>query len=209
MLSQGADSKFKFRRDKSALNDFSLHLAHLSLEVYHEKESLYSCFSLLAILFLTACGNNKKSTNTSSSEVPKTSSSQKAEQKSKVVEFSTTATDTVLYEIKGLTATYKGLEKDDYEYTLKLAYKNTSNKEYEVQTRNGKVNNISNSDDHKIIICSDTLKASAASEGSIKLPINALEAASITKPKVLECNLEVIYDITETIAKVPIKGTFE
>ena len=165
--------------------------------------------SLLAILFLTACGNNKKSTNTSSSEVPKTSSSQKAEQKSKVVEFSTTATDTVIYEIKGLTATYKGLEKDDYEYTLKLAYKNTSNKEYEVQTRNGKVNNISNSDDHKIIICSDTLKASAASEGGIKLPINALEAVSITKPKVLECNLEVIYDITETIAKVPIKVTFE
>ena len=88
--------------------------------------------SLLAILFLTACGNNKKSTNTSSSEVPKTSSSQKAEQKSKVVEFSTTATDTVIYESKGLTVTYKGLEKDDYEYTLKLAYKNTSNKEYEV-----------------------------------------------------------------------------
>ena len=44
---------------------------------------------------------------------------------------------------------------------------------------------------------------------TIKLPINALEAASITKPKVLECNLEVIYDITETIAKVPIKVTFE
>ena len=54
-----------------------------------------------------------------------------------------------------------------------------------------------------------TLKASAVSEGGIKLPINALEAVSITKPKVLECNLEVIYDITETIAKVPIKVTFE
>lgn len=161
--------------------------------------------SLLTILLLVACGNNKKSTDTSSSEIPKTSSSQKAEQSSKTIEFSTT----VIYEGKGVTLTYKGLEKDDYEYTLKLAYKNTSNKEYEVQTRNGKVNNISNNDDHKIIICSDTLKASATSEGSIKLPINALEAASITKPKVLECNLEVIYDITETIAKVPIKVTFE
>ena len=165
--------------------------------------------SLLTILLLVACGNNKKSTDTSSSEIPKTSSSQKAEQSSKTIEFSTTAIDTVIYEGKGVTLTYKGLENDDYEYTLKLAYKNTSNKEYEVQTRNGKVNNISNNDDHKIIICSDTLKASATSEGSIKLPINALEAASITKPKVLEWNLEVIYDITETVAKIPIKVTFE
>ena len=165
--------------------------------------------SLLTILLLVACGNNKKSTDTSSSKTPDASSSQKAEQKSVAVEFSTTATDTVIYEGKDITVTYKGLEKDNYEYTLKLAYKNTSNKEYEVQTRNGKVNNISNSDDHKIIVCSDTLKASATSEGSIKLPITALEAASITKPKVLECNLEVIYDITETVAKIPIKVTFE
>ena len=123
--------------------------------------------SLLTILLLVACGNNKKSTDTSSSEIPKTSSSQKAEQSSKTIEFSTTAIDTVIYEGKGVTLTYKGLEKDDYEYTLKLAYKNTSNKEYEVQTRNGKVNNISNNDDHKIIICSDTLKASATSEETV------------------------------------------
>ena len=63
--------------------------------------------SLLTILLLVACGNNKKSTDTSSSEIPKTSSSQKAEQSSKTIEFSTTAIDTVIYEGKGVTLTYK------------------------------------------------------------------------------------------------------
>lgn len=67
--------------------------------------------SLLAILFLTACGNNKKSTNTSSSEVPKTSSSQKAEQNQKLLNFLPQLLIQLFMKAKVLRSPIKGWKK--------------------------------------------------------------------------------------------------
>ena len=154
------------------------------------KKMLMIALLVVASLLLTACGQTDKSA--APAENAKTAAAE--------LSFSVNDTNTVLVDQDGVKVTYVGMEKNDLNYTLKLAYENTTDKSYDVQLRNSKVDG-----KEELTVCSDTLDAGSTSEGAIYLPVSQLEKAGISEPAMLEADLVVLYDIMEEVAKVPFK----
>lgn len=153
-------------------------------------KKLVIALMLLAIaLTLSACGPQPEKPAAPATEAP-----------ASVVEFSVQDANKVILDKDGIKITFIGMEKDNYNYTLKLAYENTTDKKYEVQLRNSKVDG-----KEDLTVCSDTLEAKSSSEGGIQIPVNGLSNAGVTEPGTLEADVVVIYDILENVATVPVK----
>ncbi|MDO5649206.1 MAG: hypothetical protein Q4G11_01275 [Gallicola sp.] len=120
--------------------------------------------------------------------------------------FSTSEENKVLYEKDGIKVTYLKMTEDEYDYSLHLAYENQTDKEYDVQMRDDKLNG----KESESIIISDDLPASTSVETEgIMVSKSALEKEAIEKPEKLEGDLVVLYSITEEAARIPISVTFE
>lgn len=120
--------------------------------------------------------------------------------------FSTKEENKVLYEKDGIKVTYLKITEDEYDYSLHLAYENQTDKEYDVQIRDDKLNG----KESESIIISDDLPANTSIEtDGIMISKSALEKEAIEKPEKLEGDLVVLYSITEEAARIPISVTFE
>jgi|GEM_PF-2121989 len=188
------------------------------------KKSVTLILAAALVLTLSACGSGKSSGSSSSAaETVKTTETQAAETAAQTaaagsssqaetqaaaaggaaaagtVSFSTSQSNFVLYDAGGIKVTYVGLEKDKYQYTLKMAYENSTGKVYEAQMKDDTVDGI-----EEIVVCSDEIAASGSSEGAIILPVPDLEKAGIKEPSEIKGSLNIIYDITENVVEIPV-----
>lgn len=171
-----------------------------------KKKFLALLLTFFALCLLIACANNSQ-TDKSTSETKSSSQSKNQAKETNTLEFSTDDLNKVIYDKDGVKISFLGFEEGDYNHTLKFAYENQTDKDYDLQARNGAVNGIDESDDYDFIIYSDSLEANTSSEGGPKISLSALEKADISQLETITFTLKIIYDITETIDEIPLQIT--
>lgn len=123
-----------------------------------------------------------------------------------VVKFNIGDKDKVIYDGEDITITYVDSKEDEYEYILSFKYENKTDKEYDIQLRNKKINE----KDLDIIIYSDVAKPNATDSGNgLSVSKSGLKENSIEKLEQIGGNIVVLYDITEEVANIPVNISFK
>lgn len=155
-------------------------------------KKLTCLLALLLIFTAAACGKPADKDRVSENKVS--------------TEFASTDKNKVLYDKDDIKVTFLEMAEDEYSYTVKLSYDNKTDKKYDIQTRNVKING----KDTNSIGFSDEIAPSTVTEGDgIGIYKAELQKETIEKPESLKGDFVLIYNNTEEARKFPFTINFK